>query len=465
MYRDMFRDRLPMHMPGHKRNAEKFPFLRDLDYRCDLTETDISDDFNHPQTVFREAEELASAIWKSSWSLLSVNGSTACIMAAVTACEKTRRRGRILIARNCHRSVYNACELNGEEIFYVLPSVTSDGLQGSISPQSVAEAADLAGELSCVVITSPTYDGIISDIQGIAEVCRERDIPLIVDEAHGAHLSLFGTFPEGAVACGADIVIHSLHKTLPFLTQTAAVHGSGRYISYGTMRKYMSMFQSTSPSFILSGSVTAGLGYLASDEAEKTFREWHDIVSSARKEISEKYGLLPSEDGMKDIFAYDISKILISFAPQNISADDVASVLSSRYAVDTEAHNSLYLTAMTGIGDDRRSLDRFISALSRAVPECEAKGDIPSGCQSYIQPPDPAMSPAEAASHGSERVGIYDSFGMISADYVYAYPPGIPVLVPGDRIGKDAVTALMRMVFEGRDVRGVKDGTISVVCM
>ena len=220
-----------MHMPGHKRNVEGIEFLEELGAKYDITEIDGFDDLHNPHGILKDAMQKAASLWQSDNSFFLVNGSTCGILAAVAACSKVCGNGKLIMARNCHKSVYNAAELNAlTPIYIVPPAVEGFGFCGSISPKAIEIAvADNPG--TPVILTSPTYEGILSNISEIAVICHMYGSPLVVDEAHGAHLNLSPYFLGGAISAGADIVIQSLHKTLTGLTQTGLLHLGGGLIS------------------------------------------------------------------------------------------------------------------------------------------------------------------------------------------------------------------------------------------
>ena len=211
-------DVYPFHMPGHKRNPLPFPEV----YGIDITEIDGFDNLHHAEGILKEAQQRAADLYGSAHCYYLVNGSTCGILASI--CAAVKKRGRILAARNSHKAVYHALFLSELTAEYLYPAVTECGIQGQITPRQVEDALKKDPETSAVVITSPTYEGVISDIEGIAKVAHVHGIPLIVDSAHGAHLGFGGEFPQNAVRLGADAVIESLHKTLPSFTQTALLH-------------------------------------------------------------------------------------------------------------------------------------------------------------------------------------------------------------------------------------------------
>lgn len=213
---------IPMHMPGHKRNIELAPYLKKLYANCDFTEIYGMDDLHSPESILKEAMIRAENLWNSKHSYYLVNGSTGGILAGIRAC--TNRGDYVLVARNCHKSVYNAIDICGLKPIYILPNMIADlPIYSSVNPQVVYNQIEKNKKIKLVIITSPTYEGIISDIGKISEIAHSFDIPVLVDEAHGAHLDISPYFIGGAVKNGADVIVQSLHKTLPSLTQTGII--------------------------------------------------------------------------------------------------------------------------------------------------------------------------------------------------------------------------------------------------
>ena len=270
-------DYYPFHMPGHKRNrassADDFLFERDI------TEISGFDNLHHAEGILKDAMDEAAAIYGTDRSWYLVNGSTCGILSAVFA--TTENGGKILTARNCHKAVYHAICLNRLEAEYLYPEeITEFGINGGIRAEDVRKAlekdamhcagnsGDVRGKITkiqAVLITSPTYEGVVSDIRAIADAAHEYGIPLIVDEAHGAHLEYADqchSFPKSALEYGADIVIQSLHKTLPCFTQTAILHVKGKLVDQDRISRYLSMFQTSSPSYLFMAGMERCLKFM-----------------------------------------------------------------------------------------------------------------------------------------------------------------------------------------------------------
>ena len=248
-------DIYPMHMPGHKRNREVLGLEA---AGWDITEIEGFDNLQQPEEILKELEEKISGMCGSAASFLCVNGSSGALLTAMRVCAN--HGDTFLMARNCHKSVYHGCTAFGLRPVYLYPEWREeDGISGEILPETVEQALSEYPESTFVLITSPTYDGVVSDIRTIADICHAHGVPLVVDEAHGAHFPYHDAFPASAVSLGADIVVHSIHKTLPALTQTSALHLGKSAAWFGItparMKECINLLQTTSPSYVLMGSV------------------------------------------------------------------------------------------------------------------------------------------------------------------------------------------------------------------
>ena len=247
-------DYYAFHMPGHKRNLDLMD--ETSPYRIDITEIDGFDDLHHAEGLLKEAQERAAKVYHASETHFLINGSTAGILSAILG--TTEKGDSILVARNCHKSVYHAIYLNELDPVYIYPKFdTEQGLSTEIDAEDVQKALEEHPKIRAVMIVSPTYDGVVSDIEKIAEIVHEAGCLLIVDEAHGAHFGFDPYFPESANMYGADLVINSLHKTLPALTQTALLHVNGERVNRRKVKRYLDMLQTSSPSYILMASIDA----------------------------------------------------------------------------------------------------------------------------------------------------------------------------------------------------------------
>lgn len=406
----------PFHMPGHKRNAALFP---DLPTEGDITEIEGADDLHFASGIIKASMEKAAALWGAKRSYFLVNGSTCGILAGVTALA--RRGDKVLCARNCHRSVFHALEIGGLVPVFVAPE-SGPCFCGSVTPKAVEDALAENADVRLFVLTSPTYEGVISDIKGIAEVCRRHGVPLLVDEAHGAHLDLSPHFTGGAVAAGADAVVQSLHKTLPALTQTAILHLCGDRVDIPRLEHRLRIFETSSPSYILMRSAEYAVE-AASNSA--LFDRWSALLSGFKAAAAGLKNIRLAEKGGA---VYDLDRTKLVFTGVNGTA--LQHFLRTR-GIEAEAADSAHLTAMTGPGDTKEGFRMLAEALAEAdalLPPC-AYGHFPA-----YPLPEQACGIEEALDAPSEAVPVPDCAGRIAAEYVWAYPPGIPVLIPGERI-------------------------------
>ena len=352
------------HMPGHKRNKALLGI--ELPYDLDITEIDGFDDLHHADGILEEEQERAARVFGAEESHFLVNGSTAGILSAVMGC--THRGDKILVARHCHKSIYHAIYMNGLVPRYVYPEFDiSMHMNGEISKEDVVKALAAEPDIKAVVIVSPNYDGVVSDVKGIAEVAHSYRIPLIVDEAHGPHFGFHPAFPGRANDLGADVVINSLHKTLPSLTQTAILHINGKIVNRRRIKKYLDMLQSSSPSYIFMASLDACVDFV-DGKCEEAFELYVERLQKFREELEplQHLQILRTEH-------YDISKVVISTANANITSPELADRLRKEYHLEMEMTGGTYVLAMTTVADTQEGLDRLKAALLEIDGQLEAK--------------------------------------------------------------------------------------------
>lgn len=266
---------IPMHMPGHKRNAALLG--NTLPYGIDITEIDGFDNLHDMQGVLKNIAERVARLYGAKYSFPLVGGSTAGILAAIHAMVPFG--AHVLMARNCHKAVYNGVALRGLFPHYLLSAEDENGIVQKISPESVEKALQDNPEIKLVIITSPTYEGVVSDTEEIARICHNHGAVLLVDAAHGAHFGFSPDFPRSACACGADVVVMSLHKTLPALTQTALLHICSDRISAEKFARSLAIYETSSPSYVLLSSIDVCLRMLEKD-SKHLFSEYEKICHS-----------------------------------------------------------------------------------------------------------------------------------------------------------------------------------------
>ena len=456
-------DYYPFHMPGHKRNPDTVN--TDLPFDRDITEIEGFDNLHHPEGILKKAQETAANVYGTKECYYSVNGSTAALLAAVSAAVP--RKGQILVARNCHKAVYHALYLRNLIPTYVYPQMNQKWwINGGISPDKVERALAENPEIKAVLLTSPTYDGVVSDIEKIAEIVHRYEIPLIVDEAHGAHFHFSNYFPTSAAELGADLVIQSFHKTLPSMTQTAVLHNCSDRVDSRLIRRFMGIYQSSSPSYILMASMDACMEKMSSDGNEM-FREFTKILEKARRRLSEcKYiRLVSPEIGTAGVFDYDRSKLLFSTRYASMTGSELAQILLEKYHIQVEMETEHYVLALAAVGDSGEGFERLCQAIEEINQEEAQKKkekretEEPKAGRTAYTSLSQFMSITEAMESESEIRKLEESVGRISAEFGYLYPPGIPLIVPGEQITGQFIRNMRIYMEEGLYLQGLEDYT------
>ncbi|MCH5252584.1 MAG: aminotransferase class I/II-fold pyridoxal phosphate-dependent enzyme [Lachnospiraceae bacterium] len=442
--------RYPMHMPGHKRNKI---FQMTNPYSLDVTEVDGMDDLHRPQGMIRELMDRIKAVYRTEESYVLVNGSTCGILAAISACCK--RGDTILMDRSCHRSVYHAVYLlELRPVYLYRKQDSAAGISLDIDPEQVSEALK-KNDVACVVLTSPTYEGVVSDIESIAKITHKKDIPLIVDEAHGAHFVWDEKMPETAVTQGADLVVESLHKTLPALTQTALLHLGTKRIPKEIVERYLDIYETSSPSYLLLAGVDQCIHWIL-EEGKGAFSQYHiwleEFEQGAKKWRTLKLWRHPKQEA---------SKLVILTGTRHFTGGELAEILRKKYQIEVEMETGNYVLAMTSVADTKEGFSRLLSALTEIdtglVERMKENGQqeetvsFPTICPVY------RMSAYKAMNGPYEGVGLAEGEGKISAEYGFFYPPGIPFIVPGEEITKEVLSYIFAERKKGRTVFGLAD--------
>ena len=496
-------DAYPFHMPGHKRReiTDGIPGGFPDPYGIDITEIDGFDNLHHAEGILKDAMDEAAAIYGADRSWYLVNGSTCGILSAVFA--TTENGGKILTARNCHKAVYHAIYLNRLEAEYLYPEeITEFGINGGIRAEDVRKAlekdamrcagnsGDVRGKntkIQAVLITSPTYEGVVSDIRAIADAAHEYGIPLIVDEAHGAHLEYADqchSFPKSALEYGADIVIQSLHKTLPCFTQTAILHVKGKFVDQDRVSRYLSMFQTSSPSYLFMAGMERCIRYMDGDGRNGMVRyeerlehfmermEGLQVLEVLDREICGKY---------RTVAGWDPSKIVVStMRAEDFHGEELAETLRRKYHLEMEMTAPEYVIAMTSLMDTEEGFERLGTALLEidgALRHCveseqqkekgESKGkkrcETPEATESKVSHPVRRTLICEAMDADTERTALQDTVGKVSAEFVYLYPPGIPIITPGEVFTDVIVEKIVAYKAAGLLVQGPADPDADVI--
>lgn len=444
----------PFHMPGHKRNTDSMP-VWNL-WQMDVTEVEGTDNLHHAEGILKEAMERAARLFRADRSWLLVNGSTGGILSAIAAVVKPG--DTVLAARNCHKSVYHAIFLNHLRAIYVQPEwIEEYHMAGGIDPQRIERLLKENPQIRAVILTSPTYEGVVSDIGRIAELAHEKGIPLIVDEAHGAHFNQKG-FPVSAVRKGADIVIQSTHKTLPALTQTGLLHVNGTLVDRERLGEFLAVYQTSSPSYVLMASIDGALSFLENEQA--SVEAYSKKLGWVREEIGRLAHIrIPGRElvGKAAVYDVDNSKLILSVCGKNLNGKQLYELLRMKYGLQCEMSMEGYALAMTSVMDKDEGYERLLQALK------EIDGEL-SGVQKNRScgMPDAGkavLTIAEAFYAEKEPCPRKRAAGRISGEYLYLYPPGAPFLVPGERISGILMERMEELERAGFEIQGLSDET------
>ena len=440
-------DVYPFHMPGHKRRALPFP----NPYTIDITEIDGFDNLHHAEGLIREAEERAAKLYGADRSYYLVNGSTCGLLAAI--CAAARRGDKVLAARNCHKAVYHAVSMQGLAVEFLYPAITRGDLQGQITAAQVEEALTKHPDIAVVILTSPTYEGIVSDVAAIAACCHAHGAALIVDEAHGAHFGFGAGFPENAVRLGADAVIMSLHKTLPSFTQTALLHCNGTRIDPGRVARYLGVYETSSPSYLFMAGMDACIDLIREQGAE-LFAEYRRRLDAFYRDTADltQLHVMRREDLCKEeAYDWDDSKLMIYAG--TMGGEALHQELLGHYHLQMEMVSADYVLGMTSLMDTDEGMRRLVTALHeideknrcmaalRGTDEENRRLDAPeAGFTARMYRENPRrMQIYQALDLPYREVPFDEAVGKMAADYVYLYPPGIPLIVPGEIITEEFI--------------------------
>ena len=482
-------DMYPFHMPGHKRRTgPEESFMNSCTdsfthpFAVDITEIEGFDNLHHPEGILKDSMKWAADVYGADQTYYLINGSTGGILAAV--CGSVPRGGRILVSRNCHKSVYHGICLNQLKTSYVYPQeIEGLGIQGGITAEDVDRMLNRYMDTQAVLIVCPTYDGIVSDIEAIARIVHRAGLPLIVDEAHGAHFRYDAMFPVSALDLGADVVIQSVHKTLPSLTQTALLHikcnrpDGGCYADRERIDRYIHMVQSSSPSYVLLASIENSIYQMEQTDTAPYGKQLHRLrrrLGQMRHLRLADTGLI-GQAGIRDL---DISKIVVSTRGTCLyPAEDgltgftgaqLDDILRREYHLEMEMCGADYVTAITTVMDSGEGLERLGDALTRIDSQLTDAGYKPDGRSGnqksvYSMRCDTAMSMGEAMEENMASVGLEDSAGCISGEFVYIYPPGIPIVAPGEWISRPILEVILEYRDKGLPVQGPADQSLRTI--
>ncbi|MDD4834718.1 MAG: aminotransferase class V-fold PLP-dependent enzyme [Lutispora sp.] len=453
---------LPFHMPGHKRGKiyERLglSYLLDNLIEMDTTEVPGIDNLHSPQGAIMEAQNLAAKAFGAGHTFFLVNGTTSGIYAMIMAA--TKPGDKILIPRNAHRSVVSGTILGKLHPVYIMPEIDiCMGIPMGIKANTVEKALEQHPDAKAVLITNPTYYGVCSDIEGISKVVHDRGKLLLVDEAHGSHFTFHPGLPISAIKAGADMVAQSTHKTLPSMTGSSMLHIRKGSVDIDKLKFFLELVQTTSPSHVMLASLDLAR-YIMEKQGHMLLDECIKYSNIVRNEINARtpfYCLGIEKKGIYGIHDIDPTRITIHLGKGGISGIKGEGILRDRYNIQLEMSDINNVVAITTVADDEVAYMRLLEAILDIKRWIVEEDNVYHEARQPNFAPVCEMPPFEALYHQTEDIDVHRSQGRISAEMIVPYPPGIPVIMPGEKIDKDIIQYISRCINMGMKVNGISD--------
>ena len=452
---------VPFDVPGHKRgrgNPELTAFLGQQCVGVDVNSMKPLDNLCHPVSVIREAEELAADAFGAAHAFLMVGGTTSSVQSMVlTACK---RGDEIILPRNVHRSVLNALVLCGAVPVYVNPEVDKRlGISLGMKREQVEKAIKEHPNAVAVLVNNPTYYGICSDLRAIVKMAHDAGMLCLADEAHGTHFYFGGGLPVSAMAAGADMASVSMHKSGGSLTQSSLLL-IGPNVHPGYVRQIINLTQTTSASYLLLSSLDISRRNLAL-RGEESFAKVVEMAEYARREINSIGGYYAYGKELVNgdsIFDYDVTKLSVYTRDIGLAGIEVYDLLRDEYDIQIEFGDISNILAYISIGDRIQDIERLVGALDD-VERLYKKDSAGLLSGEYISPK-VVMSPQKAFYSEKVSVPVEASSGRVCAEFVMCYPPGIPILAPGEMITDDVVQYILYAKKKGCSMQGTEDPAV-----
>lgn len=453
---------VPFDVPGHKHgkgNPELVEFLGERCVAVDVNSMKPLDNLCHPISVIREAEELAADAFDAAHAFFMVGGTTSSVQSMVLSVCK--RGDKIILPRNVHRSVINALVLCGAIPVYVNPEVDERlGISLGMKREQVAKAILAHPDAKAVLVNNPTYYGICSDLRAIVKLAHDSGMYCLADEAHGTHFYFGNNMPAAAMRAGADMSAVSMHKSGGSLTQSSLLL-TGPNISEGHVQQIINLTQTTSGSYLLMSSLDISSRNLMR-RGKEVFSKVIQMADYAREEINEIGGYYAFGRELingDSIYDFDPTKLSVNTMEIGLAGIEVYDILRDEYDIQIEFGDIGNILAYLSIGDRTQELERLVSALAEIKRRYRTDG---SGmfCQEYIDP-DVVMSPQEAFYAKNRSIPLKESEGFVCSEFLMCYPPGIPILAPGERITSEILDYIGYAKEKGCSITGPEDPEIN----
>ncbi|HBM75599.1 MAG TPA: arginine decarboxylase [Clostridiaceae bacterium] len=459
------------HMPGHKdgrgfSNITERPDFKDNILSIDQTEVPGLDNLHLPEGIIQEAQEYAARAFRSDYTYFLVNGTTCGVYSMILGV--TNHGDKIIVPRNSHRSVAGALILGGLWPVYYEPEVDiAKGIAVSVSPQKIEKAIVENPDAKAVLVTNPTFYGTCSDIEAIAQIVHKHNMVLLVDEAHGAHLPFSKKLPLNAMDAGADICAQSAHKTLSALTQSSMLHVRKGRVDIEKIEFMLRLTQTTSPSYILMASLDLAR-FQMEEHGEEMLDNLLNMVDDFRDRVNEIpyiYCFGREIIGQHSVADFDPTKVTINFKDFGIAGTKIENILRRRYKIQVELSDLYNVLAIGTIADKKEDYERLYDAIYDISVKYSSEREVKDLPQIIWRMPYQALSPREAVYEPMEMVDFKSSEGRISADIIAPYPPGIPVILPGEIITSDIINNVLEVKESGIKINGPRDKKLETIAV
>ena len=454
------------HMPGHKGKSGILEEIGNNLSFYDITETIGTDNLHYPTGFLKDAMKYIAASYGAKKSYMVVNGTSCGIISAITAC--TNPGDKILVQRDCHKSVYNACILGDLKLDYLYPEFNKEyGLNFSISLEKLEQMLINAPEIKMVVLTYPTFYGVCFDVKKAAEIVHKYDKILMIDEAHGSHLHFCQELlPPSAESSGADIVTQSTHKTLPCMTQGSILHICSDRVDVNNIETMLRMLQTTSPSYILMASIENAVNWMNAHGKERLERNI-EVFKKRTKELRDM-GINVLEDDFlisEGCYDFDATRAVISMSELGITGTELQEILRYKYKIQMEMADLMYTVGYITATDEPEDIERLFDAVKEIYIEESKSKDKREFVQIEPFPNlEHAMKMRKAFYSKNKLVDMDEAIGMTAAEFIIPYPPGIPLVCPGEIIVEKTIDYVKTMLENGIAVNGVdKNNMVRVV--
>jgi arginine decarboxylase len=459
------RNTIPFHVPGHKRGDgvdEKFKsFVGTNILGIDVTVFKLVDSLHHPTGPIKEAMQLAADAYGADASYISIHGTSGAIQAMILSV--VGEGDKIIIPRNVHKSVTAGVILSGATPVYMQPEIDKAvGIAHGVSPETVEETLKANPDAKALLIINPTYYGVATDIKKIADIVHSYGIPLIVDEAHGPHLSFNDKLPASAMDSGADICAQSTHKIIGAMTQASFLHVRRGRVDVARVQQMMNLLQTTSPSYPLMASLDVARMQIAT-KGKELLDGAIELAEYARAEINKIPGLYCFGHeilGHPGAVAFDPTKITVTAKGLGLTGYELDQILANEYHIQMELSDLYNILAVGSFGDTKEKMDKFIEALKKISEENYGTRPVRTNVLDVPGIPERAITPRQAFNGKKVSVPLSESIGKVSGEFLLAYPPGIPIVCPGEVINQEVIDYIKELKAANLYVQGTEDPTV-----